>query len=95
MSHLVQKVQVEISRRAANQQAMGQEDQCDGIRFLKLRKAKRQKNVNKSRFCWTLEKEEKLVELWSEQECFFDVSSHFYHNKEITAAPEIPGEFTT
>lgn len=43
------------------------------------------------------------MELWSEQECFFDVSSHFYHNKverekkwtEITEAPEIPGEFTT
>ncbi|KAI4900480.1 hypothetical protein NFI96_003965 [Prochilodus magdalenae] len=54
--------------------------------------------VRKQRFSWTVDKEEKLVELWSEPECLFDVSSHFYHDRvekerwtEIAEAFEIPG----
>lgn len=49
-----------------------------------------------------MEKEEKLVELESELECLFDVSSHLYHHRvekerltEIAAALEIPGEYDT
>lgn len=58
--------------------------------------------LRKPWFLWTVQKEERLVELWSEQECLCDVSSHLYHDRvekekkwtEIAAALEIPSEYT-
>ncbi|KAI4900990.1 hypothetical protein NFI96_032983 [Prochilodus magdalenae] len=55
--------------------------------------------AQKPRFSWTVQEEEKLVELWREHECVFDVSSHFCHDRvekekgwtEIAEALKIPG----
>ncbi len=51
---------------------------------------------------WTVQQEEKLIELWREKECLYDVSSQLYHDRvkkeaawrEITLEIQIPGEIT-
>ncbi|KAI4896650.1 hypothetical protein NFI96_014060 [Prochilodus magdalenae] len=54
---------------------------------------------SETRFTWTVQKKEELVEMWSEQESLSDISSHFYRDRvekekgwtEIAEALEIPG----
>lgn len=56
----------------------------------------RHKNMNKSLLSWTVEQKLKLDEFWSEQQCIFHLSLHFYHNgvdrgkkwAEIATAPK-------
>ncbi|CAM4575206.1 unnamed protein product [Leuciscus chuanchicus] len=52
-----------------------------------------------SRRKWTVDKEERLVELWAEQPCLFDVNCHSYHDRvekekkwtDIAEAIDMPG----
>ena len=59
------------------------------------------KTAKKTPWCaWTREMEERLVELWREHPCLFDVSHELFHDRiekdkswlEIAIALQLPGE---
>ncbi len=68
-------LQCDLLRQPSNQEPIGALNLMTQL-ARQLQTTKMSKQVS-----WTVQQEEKLIELWREKECLYDVSSQLYHDR--------------